>query len=347
MVRPLTPQFKSNFTDCVSITAHFTLDEPSAVEPVTREEENPTYPPPSVSPHFRFHDADLIIRTPDKVEFWVHKSLMALASRVFRDMVSFDAVTPPTCTAHRDGQIVDVEERSPQMEATLRYIYPLPPPVLRSLSQVAILLEIADKYDIPIIPVALEDLVVSNHFWEHDAIRAYEVSKKFNLRRWQVVIEPVILKIPYGLLRTLPTYDEGDFISADDLRRLEYYRSHRVYKAIALVASDEYRAIHICACRQRNMSDDDDDDEEDSGEAPCVAWMAFQSICGVHLNRDPTLDITSEFLRKEAVEDAASYCDDAERVLHEYYIETIKYLSRRVNALPWVYPKEYEEAKVK
>lgn len=69
---------------------------------------------PKVSPHFRYQDSNLIIRSGDEIEFHVHKSIMSSSSRVFRDMLSLDDQNPSTTP---DLPLVDVSEESDVIEA--------------------------------------------------------------------------------------------------------------------------------------------------------------------------------------------------------------------------------------
>ncbi|KZS87873.1 hypothetical protein SISNIDRAFT_389314, partial [Sistotremastrum niveocremeum HHB9708] len=175
---------------------------------------------------------DLIIRTRDGVDFRVHRSLLSLASRVFRDMLTLDQTALPSSSPIH---VVDVSEVSAHLEAILRYLYPYPSPVLTSLDQLVVLLEIADKYEFSVIMIALEDVLVTGHFWKTDNIRAFGVSRKFKLTRWQAVVEPELLKQPYHVMHSASPSSEEDAVTAEDLRRFDWYRNHRVSAAVELL----------------------------------------------------------------------------------------------------------------
>ncbi|KZS87858.1 hypothetical protein SISNIDRAFT_418959, partial [Sistotremastrum niveocremeum HHB9708] len=138
--------------------------------------ESTTAPGSTKSPHFQFPDADLIIRTSDKVTFHVHKTILSFASRVFRDMLSLDNINPPFTSEQR---VVDVSEESGLMDATLRYFYPLSRPILKDLLPIILLLEVADKYDIPVITFSLEDLLLVTEVAKSSPGRTYALARKF------------------------------------------------------------------------------------------------------------------------------------------------------------------------
>ncbi|KZS87861.1 hypothetical protein SISNIDRAFT_391687, partial [Sistotremastrum niveocremeum HHB9708] len=130
-------------------------------------------PTASSSPHFQYADANLIIRTSDHVELRVHKSIMASTSRVFKDMLSLDDLRAQSSSETR---VVDVTETSAAMEAALRFLYPLPRPILTTLEPIVILLEIGDKYDIPILGEAMQEGLLASPFIQSHTTRVYSIS---------------------------------------------------------------------------------------------------------------------------------------------------------------------------
>ncbi|KZS87856.1 hypothetical protein SISNIDRAFT_419022, partial [Sistotremastrum niveocremeum HHB9708] len=133
---------------------------------------------PRVSPHFRYQDSNLIIRSSDEMEFHVHKSIMSSSSRVFRDMLSLDTQNLSTTS---DLPLVDVSEESDVIEAALRFLYPLPRPILKSLSPMVVLFELADKYDIPLINFTLQEILSQSDLLTLETVRTFGIAKKFNL----------------------------------------------------------------------------------------------------------------------------------------------------------------------
>lgn len=308
--------------------------------------EAPHPTPTTTSPRFQFPDSDLIIRTRDRVDFRVHKSLMSFSSRVFRDMLTLDNIAPPTSPMH----VVEVSEISRHMEASLRYIYPLPSPVIQSLDQLVVLLEIADKYDISVILIAIEDFLLVDTLWKRDPVKSFGLSKKFNLKRWQAVVEPEIVKSSSRIMLTMSSSHVGDAVTAEDLRRLEFYRDHRVFRAISILRQQSLSVISRCHCQREDddvsssdeESDESDSDDEDDG-FPCASWETFVSVCQNYLISNPTTDITRPYLRTEAIE--RSTCKDARRYLITLNDWAVHQTQARIQALPWIFPAEYEQKK--
>ncbi|KZS87857.1 hypothetical protein SISNIDRAFT_460470 [Sistotremastrum niveocremeum HHB9708] len=310
-----------------------------------------TVPESTKSPHFQFPDADLIIRTSDNVTFHVHKTILSFASRVFRDMLSLDNINPPYTSEQR---IVDVSEDGILTDAMLRYFYPLPRPIFSNLAPIIILLEIADKYDVPIIATSLEDFLLTTTLGQVEPIRAYAVSKKFKLLRFEAYMEPVILKLPYSIFQGKDAPDELSVITSDDIRKLDFYRSRRVARVDALLM-EELENAPKCRCKKDQAiefmeyhPDVTTEEERASLEdgMTCLAWSSFTSHYIRRLRENPTLDISTRYLRQEAIDD--EHCKNAKKNLYGGYVEIIADFKRQIAKIPWTFPdqwKAYESRK--
>ncbi|KZS87117.1 hypothetical protein SISNIDRAFT_321764 [Sistotremastrum niveocremeum HHB9708] len=212
----------------------------------------PERPEPSFSPLFHFTDADLLIRTSDNVDFSVHKSIMSFASGTFRDMITLDNLTPSSTSSLQRVEIVEVSEDSAAMGAVLRYIYPLPRPVISRLAIAIKLLHLADKYHIPNINVALEDGLINGSCHENKLVEAYAVAKRYQLKRYEDMILPL-------LVQSGETFDELAFYSddlnhtlaIDDVLCVTFYRELRAQKALDVL----WHLLNIgapeCDCQNR------------------------------------------------------------------------------------------------
>ncbi|KAK7688295.1 hypothetical protein QCA50_008666 [Cerrena zonata] len=96
-------------------------------------------------------DADLILRTSDKVEFYVHKLFLRKASPIFADMFT---VARSELSIHVDGPsqtpylpIVEVEEPSFIIDSLLRIYYPVEEVGQTSLNRVVDVFQAALKYE--------------------------------------------------------------------------------------------------------------------------------------------------------------------------------------------------------
>lgn len=285
---------------------------------------------PRTSPHFQFADANLIVRSADKVDFHVHKSIMSFASRVFRDMISLGDLSSASSLPMR---VVDVVEESESMEALLRYIYPLRRPTFMDLEPIILLLEMADKYDIPIITSSLEDFLLLSPLAQPEPIGTYALAKKFGLRYVEQVMEPVILKRPWEILSTTQCSSEMAAITIHDLQRLEYYRSTRHKRAVSIISNEAPSYQPDCECQQRAVREN----HLVLSYPPCVAWTSFVDLCSQRLSQDPTIDITSASLRDEAVALRRSDCREARANLTGHYAAGIEEAGRLVKLLPWTF----------
>jgi hypothetical protein len=81
---------------------------------------NPTtHPPKSLD----VSDANLIIRSSDLVDFRVHKSVLAIVSSVFQDMLSFSQ--PPDSESVDGLPLVQLTENSELLNSLISLLYPI------------------------------------------------------------------------------------------------------------------------------------------------------------------------------------------------------------------------------
>ena len=97
--------------------------------------------------------ADATLRTPDKIDFYVHTQILRFASTVFNGLLA----TPQPASEAGATQtassrpIIDVAEDSVTVEHILRYCYPVLDPVITDLGVLDRVLTAADKYDIKLV----------------------------------------------------------------------------------------------------------------------------------------------------------------------------------------------------
>ena len=96
---------------------------------------NSTVPP--VEP-FDVPDANLIIRSSDKVDFRVHKPVLAMASPFFEDLLSHSC---PSDSEFVDGlPVVELLEDSELLNCLISILYPVDPVIPTSYEKVLYLL---------------------------------------------------------------------------------------------------------------------------------------------------------------------------------------------------------------
>ncbi|EIW79711.1 hypothetical protein CONPUDRAFT_126135 [Coniophora puteana RWD-64-598 SS2] len=108
---------------------------------------NTTPAPRAAGAPFDADDAEIILRTSDGVDFRVHKSILSVASSVFRDMLSIPQPSSPSDDSH----LVPLTESSKTLNTLLLFCYPVPDPEIETLSDMRLVLEAARKYDLSFI----------------------------------------------------------------------------------------------------------------------------------------------------------------------------------------------------
>ena len=106
-----------------------------------REHEDPPaqiYPAISPLEPFRVPDANIVIRSSDLVDFRVHKSVLAMASPIFRDTLS---LPQPSDSEIVDGlPMIRISEDSELLNCLFSILYPVPTVIPKSYEKVLHLL---------------------------------------------------------------------------------------------------------------------------------------------------------------------------------------------------------------
>ncbi|KAI9441998.1 hypothetical protein BJY52DRAFT_473218 [Lactarius psammicola] len=127
-------------------------------------------------------DASIIVRSSDQVNFRVHKSLLALSSPFFNDLLSLPQ--PP------DGEIVDglpmvqLSEGADLLNSLFSLLYPIPPVILGSYEKVFALLAACQKYDMVSIQSNIRAEIKRGTFpapVRAEAFRAYAIASRMRL----------------------------------------------------------------------------------------------------------------------------------------------------------------------
>lgn len=87
---------------------------------------------------FDVPDANLIIRSSDFVDFRVHKQVLAMASPVFKDLLSLPQ--PPDSESDDGLPVVNLFEDSELLHSLISIIYPVPVEIPNSYEKVSYLL---------------------------------------------------------------------------------------------------------------------------------------------------------------------------------------------------------------
>ncbi|KAI9442000.1 hypothetical protein BJY52DRAFT_1216947 [Lactarius psammicola] len=105
--------------------------------------ENPD--PPPVPLCLDIPDADVIVRSSDQVNFRVHKSVLAMSSPFFKDLLSLPQ--PPDGEAVDGLPVIQLSEDAGLLNSLLSLFYPVSPVIPGSYEKVFALLAACQKYD--------------------------------------------------------------------------------------------------------------------------------------------------------------------------------------------------------
>ncbi|PIL24757.1 hypothetical protein GSI_12643 [Ganoderma sinense ZZ0214-1] len=128
--------------------------------PGTILQENLTAPGITTASHpFDKPNADIILRTSDRVDFHVHSQILIVASPFFEGMLNVPQPPPDQQQLKSGRPIIELSETSKALDPLLRICYPINKPKNRSLEEVELSLAAAMKFDMELpTTVLMEDL---------------------------------------------------------------------------------------------------------------------------------------------------------------------------------------------
>ncbi|KAI9441840.1 hypothetical protein H4582DRAFT_1810422, partial [Lactarius indigo] len=94
-------------------------------------------------------DANIIVRSSDKVDFHVHKSLFAMSSPFFKDLLSLPQ--PPNDELVDGLPVIQLSEDADLLNSLISLIYPISPIIPSSYEKVFALLAACQKYDMELV----------------------------------------------------------------------------------------------------------------------------------------------------------------------------------------------------
>ncbi|KAI9445828.1 hypothetical protein BJY52DRAFT_1177375, partial [Lactarius psammicola] len=90
-------------------------------------------------------DASIIVRSSDQVNFRVHKSVLAMSSPFFKDLLSLPQ--PPDDELVDSLPVIQLSEDADLLNSLIPLFYPIPPVVPGSYEKVFALHAACQKYD--------------------------------------------------------------------------------------------------------------------------------------------------------------------------------------------------------
>jgi len=125
------------------------------------------------SEHFGAIDADVILRSADGRDFHVHKSMLSIASPVFRNMFTFPQ---PPSSESSPIPVVDVSETGNVLDVFLRCLYPVSKPTVQDFGLLEGLVAAAEKYETDIVLDMVKSWLVLPENLRSDPLRVYAIA---------------------------------------------------------------------------------------------------------------------------------------------------------------------------
>ncbi|KAI9435056.1 hypothetical protein H4582DRAFT_1786642, partial [Lactarius indigo] len=126
--------------------------------------------------------ANIVLRSSDQVNFRVHKSLLAMSSPFFDDLLSLPQ--PPDGETVDGLPVVQLSEDADLLNSLVSLIYPVPPVIPGSYEKVFALLAACQKYDMESIQSDIRDEIEGGKFpmpVGTESFRAYAIASNLGL----------------------------------------------------------------------------------------------------------------------------------------------------------------------
>lgn len=210
-------------------------------------------------------DSDVDIVSSDGVQFRVRKSLLSQASPVFSDMFS---VPQPNSSLFSDGSTDLINLSEPGK--TIRLIISLADSphtslVIGSLSDIANLLQAADKYDMKTIREHAIYSLRQSKVIENEPLRVYAIASQYGAHDTAVRAARRTLRYPMLHEEYFP---ELEMVNGGTIYRVLRY--HKQCTAAALEVATDHTWIRDAAyvffdCPEADSGEDDNNDEDNKG----------------------------------------------------------------------------------
>ncbi|KAF8263764.1 hypothetical protein EI94DRAFT_1740187 [Lactarius quietus] len=142
----ISSQLRRAFCEALTAVVQETTEKADLSLALVKEDQtSENSDPPSVPLYLAIPDADLILRSSDQVNFRVHKSLLAMSSPFFKQLLSLPQ--PIDAELVCDLQVVELPEDANLLNSLVSLLYPIPPVIPGSYEKVFALLSACQKYD--------------------------------------------------------------------------------------------------------------------------------------------------------------------------------------------------------
>ncbi|TFK43945.1 hypothetical protein BDQ12DRAFT_695932 [Crucibulum laeve] len=265
---------------------------------------------------FNAPDADTILLSGElecPTEFHVHRFILSAASPFFQDMFGL----PQPSTLLKSKPVIPVSEHSDVLDTLLRFVYPVPDPIISSLDELVPVLAAALKYDLSYPTSAVRQLLISPRFVSTAPIRVYAIACRFDLDDEAKIASRHTLSV--NIL---------DAPLCDDLKHITAYSYHRLLDLHRKRGAAAIRLLKIpdnIKCMQCNGS-------AFTMHGSPKWWWEFERMAKEELTVRPCSDVIfgMEFLDRAACESKCPRCSGSILDSWRFLME----LKAAIDALP-------------
>lgn len=244
---------------------------------------------------YNHEDGDVILSSSDKVKFRVHSFLLKANSSVFRDMLEL---------ARPSDEAILVTEDSKTLDSLLDFVYPSDAPSLpkpATLKDAEVLVEVADKYNMPRVIASLRSIVLGGEKYRASPIALYVLACKW---KWQDVAEVASTETLKFNLSEDFCLDKLRHLDGTDLCRLLKLHGHRKRQIVECLTPVNYeetlfggdRRPHYanCFCMERmqevGVTDEIEESDWQKADAAVAAHQNLKDFISGSLDRRPLGD---------------------------------------------------------
>ncbi|KAH8985647.1 hypothetical protein EDB86DRAFT_3049205 [Lactarius hatsudake] len=179
----MSSQIVRTFWEALTAAVHMTIEKADSTLALVKEEPtSANSDPPSVPLCLDIPDASIILRSSDKASFRVHKSVLAISSPFFKDLLSLPQ--PPDDELVDGLPVIQLSEDADLLNGLISLLYPIPPIIPGSYEKVFALLAACQKYDMESVQSNIRDGIKLGRFpapVKADAFRAYAIASSMGL----------------------------------------------------------------------------------------------------------------------------------------------------------------------
>ena len=192
-------------------------------------------------------DADTILRSADGQEFHVHKSMLSIASPVFRGMFTFPQPPSPEPSPI---PVVDMYEAGNVLDVFLRCLYPVPKPVIEDFGLLEALIAAAEKYETGVVLEMVKSWLVIPENLRRDPLRVYTIACTPTAFDEQAKVAAKCMT--FDMIASLTSHlDTIAHLTTLDHHRLIVYLAKREKEASRVINEPSWTIFYTprCACK--------------------------------------------------------------------------------------------------